>query len=783
MKVLKAILFCLSLYYFSSQLRAQAILVDDNKNALQLVNTLTNNSSCLNVNGFSVSGDNSATGLNSFGTFNNQGGNFSFQSGIVLSTWSSQFSAGPFVREPNSAPRSGSSSWLGDVDLEQALGITNTSNSTVLEFDFTAITNLISFNYLFASNEYLDDFPCNYSDGFAFLIKESGSSSYQNLALLPNTNIPVSSKNIHPLIPTFNSTTGPKPGCPAVNETYFGSLNTSPNNTSPINYSGQTIVMNAKTNVIPGKNYHIKLVIADQGGQFYDSAIFIEAGSFTSKIDLGPDRIAPNNPICYGENYIIDTQLPPTYTYRWYKDASLIPIAGETSPSLQVTQTGTYRVEVALGSPNCIASGEIKIEFTPEVILNNSTLIQCDVNGDGKAIFDLTKADTEIKNNISNLSAVSYFENLLDAKANSNPILNLTNYTNKSANQILIAKVSNRFNCANYAELTLQISNQAIQNQSPIIKCDDDTLQDGFREFNLNNEVSPQILSGLPNGLNVVYFLSIADADTQTNAIPNLFTNIIKNQQTIYARILNGTDCYSITPITLQINTFEPTNFQDETLSLCSNTSITLAVDTGFTSYLWNTTETTNSIIVTAPGDYFVTVTNSNNCQAIKKFHVVPSEIATITGTQINNFSGNNNSVTIEYKGTGNYEFSIDGNYFQDNPKFSYIAPGIYFAYVRDKNGCGISSPFRFYILDYPHFFTPNGDGFNDSWTINNLSQLPPTTIQIFNRYGKLLKQFNSPDFNWNGNLNNHLLPADDYWFSLIFEDGKNIKGHFSLKR
>ena len=92
-------------------------------------------------------------------------------------------------------------SWIGDTDLEQALGITNTFNATVLEFDFIPLTNFFSFNYIFASNEYQDIFPCNLSDGFAFLIKENiPGSSYQNLAVIPGTTTPVSSKNIHPAI-------------------------------------------------------------------------------------------------------------------------------------------------------------------------------------------------------------------------------------------------------------------------------------------------------------------------------------------------------------------------------------------------------------------------------------------------------------------------------------------------------------------------------------------------------------------------------------------------------
>lgn len=777
MKVLQTILLSLSLYCSGIKLQAQAIAVDDTKNALELVNLLTNNSSCLQITNPKVQGDAFVPGKNSYGVFTNNSANFPFQSGIVLSTWSSTESVGPFVKNLGG----GSNSWLGDPDLDQALNI-KSINATYLEFDFIPLTNSISFNYLFASNEYQEDFPCRYSDGFAFLIKEKGSTAaYQNLAAIPSTTIPISSTNIHPAI-TFVDLNGIQKSCPASNESYFGQFNTSPTNNSPINYAGQTKVFNASTNVIAGNTYHIKLVIGDDAVNYFDSAIFIESASFNSIINLGTDKLlATNNAICFGEDYIIDTKLPANYTYKWYKDNVLLPT--ETSPAYTVKTTGTYKLEVTLNPSGCTVSNQIKVEYTPEIVLNNTTLIQCDTNGDSKAVFDLTKTDNQIKNNNSNLSAVSYFENLTDAKAGTNAILNTTNYTNKSANQVLIAKVSNNFNCSNYAELTLQLSNAIIPNQSPIITCDDNAIQDGFREFNLNNEVSPQIVNGLPNGLNVVYYPSMATADTQSNPLPNLFTNNIPNQQTIYARIINGTDCYDIIPVTLEVKTFAPANFQEENIALCSSTSMDLAVNTGFSSYLWNTGATTNSITITTPGDYFVTVTNANNCEATKKFHVVKSEIAAITMVETTNFSGNKNTATINYTGSGNYEFSIDGNYYQDSPEFLNIAAGSYFAYARDKNGCGVSAPFRFYVLDYPHYFTPNGDGFNDFWTIKNLSQLPHATISIFNRYGKLLKEFNSSNLSWNGTFNNYALPADDYWFHLIFEDGKNIKGHFSLKR
>ncbi|PRZ23993.1 T9SS type B sorting domain-containing protein [Flavobacterium granuli] len=778
MKCIKIILFWILVLCNTTLVFAQAIRVDDSKNATDLTQILTNNSSCINISGESVKGDEFTSGQESYGYFNNQGGSFPFTEGIVLSTWSSKNSEGPFIRNQGA----GNSLWKGDADLDQALGI-NSINATVLEFDFIPLTNFISFNYLFASNEYQDDYPCNYSDGFAFLIKEENAANYRNLALIPRSTTPVSSTTIHPPI-SYTNNFGNTTSCPAENETYFDQLNTSLTNSSPINYAGQTKILNAQTTVIPGKKYHIKLVIADQDNFRYDSAVFIEAGSFTSKIDLGSDRTTQNNPICFGEKFIIDTKLSPAYTYRWYKDDSLTPISGETNPSYEATETGIYRVEVELGSASCIASGQIKIEFTPEIVLQDTNLIQCDDNGDEIAFFDLTRAEPILKNNNSNLGNMVFYENVIDAQSNQNPIQNPKNYTNKANNQIIIAKVSDNYGCANYAQLTLQISNQTITPLAPIVVCDDnDGNSDGIHQFDLMAIATSGYFSAIGSNVFVYFYLNPTDAYLEKNELPYFFKNTISGGQTLYARVLNGPDCYAITPVILVVNTFNPLNFEDETIALCEGRTLDLTVSNIYSSYLWNTGATSNSISVSSPGDYSVIVTDANGCGATKKFQVLNSGIATITGTKINDFAANQNSVLIEYTGLGDYEFSIDGSYFQDSPLFNGIAAGTYWAYARDKNGCGDAAPFQFYVLDYPRFFTPNGDGFNDLWIIKNLDLFPKATVTIFDRYGKLLKQLHSSNAAWDGTFNGYNLPSDDYWFNIIFTNNKSIKGHFSLKR
>jgi gliding motility-associated-like protein len=216
---------------------------------------------------------------------------------------------------------------------------------------------------------------------------------------------------------------------------------------------------------------------------------------------------------------------------------------------------------------------------------------------------------------------------------------------------------------------------------------------------------------------------------------------------------------------------------------LCDGSSLNLTVAPTFSSYLWNTGATTNTLTVTTAGTYVVTVTNTEGCEKTKKYTINSSGIATITGVIINDFAENENSVLIEYTGIGNYEFTLDGFYFQDNPLFNNVAAGKYFAYARDKNGCGLSAPYILYVMDYPKYFTPNGDGYNDIWEIKNLDLFPNSTLFIFDRYGKLLKQVTNSDTGWNGTLNGNQMPADDYWFTLKLADGRETKGHFSLKR
>jgi gliding motility-associated-like protein len=674
MRIIK-LFFLIFTFFVTQKGVCQYITVDETLTAQQLVEDILINSSCASVSNISVSGGNFASGEKSWGFFSGNSSTFPFQNGIILATGKINNAPGPNTYLSDDG---GNMGWDGDQDLNQALNLSNTFNATVLEFDFIPLGNTISFDFIFSSEQYLlnpNPNQCDFTDGFAFLLKEVGSSVYENLAVVPNTDIPIK----------VNTVRGRGTICPPANQAYFDAFNGIEH---PTNYNGQTKVLTARGNVIPGNTYHIKLVIADEGNHRFDSAIFLGGGSFNLGVDLGEDRnFANNNPVCSNENVTLTATTQGASSYVWKLNDNIL--VGETNSTLllnpphqEATDSGIYSVEVYFGNVLC-GEDEIEIEFAPEILANQTSFVQCDNDG----------------------------------------------------------------------------------------------AQDGIRAFELYNLVD-EIFPSLPNDFNVLFYLEA----TSVNPLPGFYQNTTPYSQTIYARFDKYPNCYQAIPITLIVNTFEDP-IQNEVIGFCQGNSIILNADSGYPFYQWQTGETSQSIVVNTPGNYIVTIGNSLSCTKQKTFTVVASELATIEFVNISDFS-NNNSAEIVVSGSGSYEYSLDGINYQDEPLFTNLEPGEYTVYVNDKNGCGLTFE-TFYILDYPKFLTPNGDGYNDIWQIKNLDKrgFENAKITIFDRYGNLIKQINNPNDFWDGTLRGNNLPSQDYWFVLALPNGKTIRGHFSLIR
>jgi gliding motility-associated-like protein len=146
-----------------------------------------------------------------------------------------------------------------------------------------------------------------------------------------------------------------------------------------------------------------------------------------------------------------------------------------------------------------------------------------------------------------------------------------------------------------------------------------------------------------------------------------------------------------------------------------------------------------------------------------------------------------NNIVEVEVIGNGEYEFRLDFGPWQREPRFEEVTGGEHIIYVRDLLNCNEISQIQI-VIDYPRFFTPNDDGYHDTWNIKGMSSQENSTVHIFDRYGKLLKQLNPLGNGWDGSFNGEKLPSNDYWFVVEFQepsDGivRQFRAHFSLKR
>ena len=311
---------------------------------------------------------------------------------------------------------------------------------------------------------------------------------------------------------------------------------------------------------------------------------------------------------------------------------------------------------------------------------------------------------------------------------------------------------------------------------------------DGISTFNLA-EQDAAIRGIQPADLLIIsYYASQQDADAGTNPLPVVYANT-SNPQTIYARIAraNGV-CYDTTSFTLSVAP-TPVLEMEDSYSFCEDSYAVLTAPKGFDSYTWSydgqTQAGTYQISVSKPGIYTLTVTKTTGditCDATKTITVYESEKPVIKDIIVNDWTDSNNTIEVVTATTGDYEYSLNGGTYQDEPLFENLEPGEYTITVKDKNGCGEDEG-EALLLMYPKYFTPNGDGVHDKWQISHAWSAPDMAVTIFDRYGKIITSFKGNSSGWDGTFNGNQLPATDYWFVITRNNGKEYKGHFSMMR
>ncbi|MBL7795977.1 MAG: choice-of-anchor L domain-containing protein [Saprospiraceae bacterium] len=242
--------------------------VQGGASAEELVKDILIGGNCFDVNAVTFQGNGGQ-----IGTFSQGQTNIGFNTGVIMATGDISVAPGP-----NNSDGASAGYGVSTPDPDLAL-LTNGAlfDRASIEFDFTPTQSPLSFNFVFASEEYCEYVNSQFNDVFGFFISGPGiPGGQQNIAIIPTTNIPVAINNVNHLsFPAFyvnnqpaSSTNlcGQNPATgPAVNE---------------VQYDGFTRKFTAIANVTPCETYHIKLKIADVGDGVWDSAVFINAGSF-----------------------------------------------------------------------------------------------------------------------------------------------------------------------------------------------------------------------------------------------------------------------------------------------------------------------------------------------------------------------------------------------------------------------------------------------------------------------------------------------------------------------
>ena len=561
---------------------------------------------------------------------------------------------------------------------------------------------------------------------------------------------------------------------------------------------------------------------------FYECDDFLDANGNNTANNDDTDGIATFDFSSVTAKIINLLPTTSTYSIKYYKNVT--DASAETDAqgnSLEISQNPfsinsiyNYR---NIGYPNqqeiwvrvesdadnaCYGLGpyiKLNVEKLPVLHPINGTNIvkKCDDNQDGILGFDTSKFTATILNDQTNIT-LKYFDE--DGTPLSSPLPNP--FTVKNTKTITVQATNNSTltdegPCSREGKIQFIVDTLPLAFPIPSSQlniCDDEVdpkNQNGIVGFD-TSAFESTILNG-QTGMNVSFF--DGKGNPLSNQLPNPY---VTASQSIKVKIENpiNPSCFAERVLPLKVIPLPNIDLNEDgsySELVCTNIlGYTVTLNAGVLggsasaySYKWYLdgveipNETKSTIVVGNPGVYTVDVSNSNNCYRTRTITVTTSVIATIEDIKISDLI-DNNTVEVIVSGNGDYVYSLDPKKgFQSSNIFNDVPGGVQKVYVKDLNGCGTVGPVEIAVLGIPDFFTPNGDGFNDTWSIKgvNANFNTNTRIEIYDRYGKLIKQINPMDKGWDGTYNGYQLPSDDYWYTVTFQNNKVVKGHFSLRR
>ena len=683
------------------------------------------------------------------GAFNSAASNAGIPNGLVLSTGSVAQAVGP-----NDGTRA-STQVLGivsDPDLVILSGGLNIDDASILEFDFIPSGGAVSFNFVFASEEYPGYVCGTVNDAFGFFISGPGiagpfTNGAENIALIPGTTVPVTINSVNSGV--VGGQGGIAANCTAIDPNWIANSvyyvdNGNANNPDPtaIRYNGRTVMMTASSQVQCGQQYHIKIAIGDGGDSVYDSALFLEAGTFASPTISVNASAALTAPLCMANTdlqALVSAGATAPITYSWTDDGTFIG----NSQQVSVTADGSSMFHVAV-TDGCGATAIDSIQVVPQpmaLIPQSDMTVPCTYSGE--LVFGVTDAGpglytfawTANGSSVANTSS-------LNITASPTPIT----YTLTIQNE-----------CGATDTESLIVS---MQSYAPIaITTTPDTTV-----FCANDSATVGVLDATGGSGPYTYVWSNNAGDMIT--MNTSFTVSVPSDATYAVTVTDqcGTETQASVTTIVPVHDVLAVDLGPSFVICKGNTAELFASVTGGSgSYTteWLTSSNTNDMITIQPvtdSIFNVHVTDRCGYEANASIYVnLETPVTNINATNLEQDDWLFSAISEPSAVAHDWDFG-DGDWSAAlSPDHSYLDMEAHIVEltITTANGCTATDtvhlPPAAHVY-FPNAFTPNGDGINDVFQVVG-SELTEAEFTVYDRWGSAL--FNSMNMNdgWDGYL------------------------------
>ena len=743
--------------------------------------------------------------VDAIGSFFGANCNIGLSSGVIMTTGTVENSTnllgaqqGPFG--PNDNGGAGMDNSASGDALLNGLSSASTEDAAILEFDFQAVGSSVSFNYVFASEEYLEYVNAGYNDVFGFFITgqnpSGGNYSSTNIARIPGTTIPVTIDNLNSA--SFSQ--------------YYnnnGDGNSAPQNSdnTVVQYDGFTDVLTASADVVCGQTYHIKIAIADAGDGAWDSGVFLEAQSFTSvsPISVNSQVITQGNlaanqimegcgtagiqftrsdsvgfnqtfSLSYGgtaSNGVDYSTLPSTITFAAGQSTqsvnvqSIYDLLNEGTESLSITitysgdcgqnQTETITVWIVDQIP-------LSLNLLDQVVIDCQNgdplnLIATPIGGTPNYSYVWSTGETTSFINVNPLATTMYYITVTDD----------CGYQSVFDSVEVVIPIN--------PPLSLTISNDTS------VMCPNSPVD---------------LFSSVSGGAGGYIWSWSSGSSQQDISIQTMETN----QYDLTVTDICGASISSSVLVTVIVPVITVQPYGATSICPGDSTAIGVVVSngTGVYDYSWSTNETTSEIVVkpSSSSVYYVSVTDS--CAA--HYEVVES-VSVNVDRPIAEFTIGVENIVVkkpvdfinQSSGAVSYYWEFDNNESSTevNPSTTYYNEGEVTVMLVAENQAGcVDTAYHTYYVNpemlffVPNAFSPNGDGSNDYFFGDGVG-VQDYEMRIFNRWGEMIFiSYNRRD-TWDGRVNGIMSPNGVYVWRVFLTgfDGSEFKktGHVSLLR